>query len=236
MEQECLVRARSHEQKLRRRTDILNAAEALFLEGDGQLPSAADVATRANLAKGTLYLYFSSKETLFLEVLQRHMKSWCENNLAVIEQECLRAPQDRDATRVASAFVEYLIARSKFMHLASLSHGVLEQGTDDENLLIHKRFVAGMVKRFAGGISEIYNVKPEQARLLMTNSYALILGLWQMSQLPDRVIGLMRQNALDDFILDFPTAARTAVLEFWRAQIPHMHRTICMDKIQQNKV
>ncbi|MEQ9344910.1 MAG: helix-turn-helix domain-containing protein, partial [Thalassospira sp.] len=83
MEQENLVRARSHEQKLKRRADILDAARELYLEGDGTLPSAAEVARKANLAKGTLYLYFSSKEALFLEVLRHFQKGWFENNLDV---------------------------------------------------------------------------------------------------------------------------------------------------------
>lgn len=222
MENECLVRARSHEQKLRRRNDIINAAEALFLEGDGQLPSAAQVAKKASLAKGTLYLYFSSKETLFLEVLRRFLKSWSENNLDTIEQEALRPPSERDPSRVALQFVDYLINRSKFLHLASLSHGVLEQGADDESLLIHKRYVAAMVKRTADAISEIYDISPEQARTLMSNSYALVLGIWQMAQMPDRVSALMRQNALDDMIINFSDAVRTAILEFWKAELPVM--------------
>ncbi len=222
MENECLVRARSHEQKLRRRNDIIDAAEVLFLEGEGQLPSAAEVAKKANLAKGTLYLYFSSKEALFLEVLRRFFKGWSENNLAIIEHEAMRLPADRDPLRVARQFVEYLVKRSRFLYLASLSHGVLEQGADDESVLIHKRYVAAMVKRTADALSEIYTITEQQARNLMANSFALVLGLWQMSQVPDRVVVLMRQNALEDMIIDFAQSAETAVIEFWRAEMTVM--------------
>ncbi|MEQ5774626.1 MULTISPECIES: TetR family transcriptional regulator [unclassified Thalassospira] len=225
MENECLVRARSHEQKLRRRNDIIDAAEALFLEGEGQLPSAAEVAKKANLAKGTLYLYFSSKEALFLEVLRRFFKGWSENNLDMIEQEALRPPAERDALRVARQFVDYLVKRSRFLHLASLSHGVLEQGADDESVLIHKRYVAAMVKRTADALSEIYAITAQQARNLMANSFALVLGLWQMSQVPARVVVLMRQNALEDMIIDFSQSAETAVIEFWRAEITVMKQS-----------
>ncbi|MCC9625883.1 TetR family transcriptional regulator [Thalassospira sp. MA62] len=222
MEQENLVRARSHEQKLRRRADIIEAARSLYLEGDGQLPSAAQVAKKANLAKGTLYLYFSSKEALFLEVLRHFQKDWFENNLDIIEQEALRRPEDRDATRVAKQFVHYLVENEMFLHLASLSQGVLESGADDEMVVGQRRFLASMVKRTADGLSELYDITPDDATKLMRSSYALVVGLWQMSQLPDRVVKLMQQNALDNLIIDFSESAEEAVVSYWQVSAPGM--------------
>ncbi|WP_404426289.1 TetR family transcriptional regulator [Thalassospira australica] len=236
MENECLVRARSHEQKLKRRNDILVAAEELYLEGDGQLPSAAEVAKKASLAKGTLYLYFSSKESLFLEVLRGFLKGWFENNLEVIEQEALRRPEDRDSARVAQQFVQYLVKRKQFLHLASLSQGVLEQGTDDEAVLSHRRFVSSMVKRTADALSELYDITPEDANKLMRTSYALVIGMWQMSQIPTRVAELMRQNALDNLIIDFSVAAEEAVVSYWRVLAPGMKcREFLRQMAEQNR-
>lgn len=222
MEQDNLVRARSHEQKLKRRADILEAARKLYLEGDGTLPSAAEVARKANLAKGTLYLYFSSKEALFLEVLRHFQKEWFENNLDVIDQEALRRPEERDSTRVARQFVQYLVKNDKFLHLASLSQGVLESGSDDEMVINQRRFVASMVKRTADALAELYEITPDAASKLMRSSYALVLGLWQMSQLPDRVIKLMEQNALNNLIIDFEEAAKEAVVSYWQVSAPGM--------------
>ena len=222
MEQDNLVRARSHEQKLKRRSDILDAARNLYLEGDGTLPSAAEVARKANLAKGTLYLYFSSKEALFLEVLRHFQKEWFENNLDVIDQEALRRPEERDSTRVARQFVQYLVKNDKFLHLASLSQGVLESGSDDEMVVNQRRFLASMVKRTADALAELYEITPEDASKLMRSSYALVLGLWQMSQLPDRVKKLMEQNALNNLIIDFEEAAEEAVVSYWQVSAPGM--------------
>jgi AcrR family transcriptional regulator len=222
MEQDNLVRARSHEEKLKRRADILEAARKLYLEGDGTLPSAAEVARKANLAKGTLYLYFSSKEALFLEVLRHFQKEWFENNLDVIDQEALRRPEERDSTRVARQFVQYLVKNDKFLHLASLSQGVLESGSDDEMVVNQRRFLASMVKRTADALAELYEITPDAASKLMRSSYALVLGLWQMSQLPDRVIKLMEQNALNNLIIDFEEAAEEAVVSYWQVSAPGM--------------
>lgn len=51
--------------------EIVQAATAVFLEQGYQRTQMGDVAERAGLAKGTLYLYFESKEALFDAALER---------------------------------------------------------------------------------------------------------------------------------------------------------------------
>lgn len=52
-------------------TRILDAAQALFWRYGVKRTSIDDVAQEAGVAKGTVYLYFDSKETLFFEVAER---------------------------------------------------------------------------------------------------------------------------------------------------------------------
>jgi hypothetical protein len=132
--------------------------------------------------------------------------------------------------------VQYLVKRKQFLHLASLSQGVLEQGTDDEAVLSHRRFVSSMVKRTADALSELYAITPEDANKLMRTSYALVIGMWQMSQIPDRVAELMRQNALDNLIIDFSVAAEEAVVSYWRVLAPGMKcREFLRQMAEQNQ-
>ena len=64
-----LLRARQDEDKAIRRATILKAAEDLLEVGAPDLPSASAIAKEAKLAKGTLYLYFGTKEEIYLSVL-----------------------------------------------------------------------------------------------------------------------------------------------------------------------
>lgn len=62
---------RKEREKEQRRNDILNAAERIFFSKGFEDSTMDDVAEEAELSKGTLYLYFKSKEELFHEIAKR---------------------------------------------------------------------------------------------------------------------------------------------------------------------
>ncbi len=62
------VARRREREKQRRRAEILQAAADVFLEKGISAASMEEIAERAELSKGTLYLYFDSKEDLFVAV------------------------------------------------------------------------------------------------------------------------------------------------------------------------
>lgn len=73
-----LQRARNDHAKLGRRRQLLDAAAARFDAAGYAATTMAEVATAAGLAKGTTYLYFRSKEALFLELLLEELGAWVE--------------------------------------------------------------------------------------------------------------------------------------------------------------
>ncbi len=62
------VAARREKEKLLRRNSILEAARHLFFE-KGYRTTMDEIAERAELSKGTLYLYFKSKDELYVSVI-----------------------------------------------------------------------------------------------------------------------------------------------------------------------
>lgn len=63
----CPARRRRKEA---RPAEILAAARAVFLENGFALSKVEEIATRAGVSKGTVYLYFPTKETLFEEMVR----------------------------------------------------------------------------------------------------------------------------------------------------------------------
>jgi AcrR family transcriptional regulator len=69
-------------EKERRRRSILDAARVVFFEGGFQQATVDDVAARAEVSKGTVYLYFESKETILAFLLLEGL----EELVAVLEE------------------------------------------------------------------------------------------------------------------------------------------------------
>jgi TetR/AcrR family fatty acid metabolism transcriptional regulator len=67
-----MVRAASSGSKSRRRQEIVRAAVAVFAERGYFSARMRDVAARAGVADGTLYLYFKGKEDLLVSILEEH--------------------------------------------------------------------------------------------------------------------------------------------------------------------
>ncbi|MGC9334289.1 MAG: TetR/AcrR family transcriptional regulator [Anaerolineae bacterium] len=85
-------------EKARRRREILAAARQEFFDRGFGRPTVDDVAARAEISKGTIYLYFESKEEILahlllegLALLVEDMKTACDPSLDPSPEQALRA-------------------------------------------------------------------------------------------------------------------------------------------------
>jgi len=65
------IKERKEREKLQRRNDILDAAEQLFFKKGFETVTMDQIAKKAELAKGTLYLYFKTREDLHYAIVNR---------------------------------------------------------------------------------------------------------------------------------------------------------------------
>jgi TetR/AcrR family transcriptional regulator len=65
---------RKEREKEHRREEILDAAQHVFFEKGLYAATMDEIAEKAELSKGTLYLYYKSKEDLYLAVMMRGME------------------------------------------------------------------------------------------------------------------------------------------------------------------
>jgi AcrR family transcriptional regulator len=88
-----------------RREEIMNAAQRLFLAAGVAATSIDDVAAGADVAKGTVYLHFASRQALLSALGDRY----AEQHLACIEA-AVSAKADRDWAGKLAAWAEASIA------------------------------------------------------------------------------------------------------------------------------
>lgn len=65
------IAERKEREKQQRRLEIISAAENVFFSQGYENSTMEDVAKRVELSKGTLYLYFTSKDELLLAIVQK---------------------------------------------------------------------------------------------------------------------------------------------------------------------
>ncbi len=70
-----------------RQTQILNAAAAVIIRLGYDKTSMSDIAEEAGASRGTIYVYFKSKEELFEALIAREWMLYAENWLASIEAD-----------------------------------------------------------------------------------------------------------------------------------------------------
>lgn len=211
------LRAIDDNEKAARRQSILNAANTLFLEDTSGLPSVINIARRAGLAKGTVYLYFKTKEEIFLALLTKDYEK-----LMIEIASLLNSPSSPDAfiENIQSTLINFLDTNRQFMPLASMANSVLEQNVDIEIVGQFKLMLIDKIdlidERFQRAFPQF---SKGQCGSLLLHSNALILGLWQMQIWPERLKPLQEKSPFNKVIPDFKKDLAISLKNLWTGAI-----------------
>ncbi|HEY3586506.1 MAG TPA: TetR family transcriptional regulator [Myxococcaceae bacterium] len=211
-----LRRARSPQDKERRRQDILDRAWELFQTRPWAELTMSDVADASHLSKAALYRYFETKEALFLEVEAARLGSWLYDLGA--DRERLPRPASPDA--VATLFADSLAARPGLPRLLSLLHVSLEQNVPFDAALAFKRALHDWLVRLGSQLEVALGSLPAGAGLgAALQLHALCIGLWQMSDSGPVVKRLLERQELRPLRVDFHAALVTGAATLLRGII-----------------
>jgi AcrR family transcriptional regulator len=194
-----MQRARSPRDKDARRSALVDAARSEFEAAGYDAVTIERVAAGAGVAKGTAYLYFATKEALFLALLVRELDEWFD----VLELDVARGSGDM-VGHVARTFARTLGRRPVLVQLLSLLHGRLEPNTPAEPLRRFKYFLADRVGRAAAAIEQVAGLAPGHGVTLLLRAHALTIGLGPMADPPVVVREIVAADpALAAFATDF---------------------------------
>jgi AcrR family transcriptional regulator len=203
----------SQETRKLRTYQLLDAAEALWLQNPERNPSVAEVADRAGVAKGTVYLYFRSKEDLLLGVHERHVLAFFS---ALIARASRRKRMSFDDMMLLTR--DHVINVPPFLPLATLVAGLRHKGVTREAAEAFDRLLAEQMTA-AGQLLCVHFSLPDAASgvQLLMRSYALILGLWQLigSDQPICTSPGVSAMLLPDYLSELDAALRT----YWQGAL-----------------
>lgn len=201
------ARARSAAEKTQRRDDILRAAERLWTSTSYTDLSMNHVAREAKLAKGTLYLYFDTKEELFLALVTEHLHTWVSSTVRLLQER-----QPRSAQAVADVLLDASVDVAPLRRLLVLLGTVLERNVRPE---LTREFRKELRARIGLLVAHLPFSEATGLRILR-HLYALGLGWQQLSEeqalssAPSEAPG-DQGGAADPFSQEFELAMRAVI-------------------------
>lgn len=198
-------RARADAEKESRRRDLLRAASSTFAVQPYGEVTVAEIAQGAGLAKGTVYLYFRTKEELFLQLLSEELSGWFDEVEAALARETALLP----APDLAELLTSTLVRREQLTRLLAILHVVLEQNTAPAAVLHFKQQLAARSAQAGAALERRFlDFEPGDGLRFLLHLHAAVVGLYSMAQPSSAIAELLARPDLAVLRIDFPSALR----------------------------
>lgn len=170
-------RARSAEQKELRRQAVLEAAEAYFLDVGYEAFSMAQLAKKAGVVKGTLYLYFKTREELFLTLYEQSLIRWSQVFIGYLSKPL-------SSKEYAQALYTTAMADGTFLPLLIRLEHVIEHNVAIDRLIKSKRVFIRQVNAIADPTSTALTLSKAQSIEVVKTMGVLLIGATRADQGP----------------------------------------------------
>jgi AcrR family transcriptional regulator len=207
-------RAIQAEDKQERYNAILDAAERLLLRSPDRVANVSEVADEAGLAKGTVYLYFPGKEELLLALHERNIDAFFNELCMLLERTRPVGIED-----VLAVTHEHMIDPPLFLPLAARCLAHMSQSIPAQAATAFGQRLGERLERAGAGLERHFRELPPAGGVaLLRHSYALILGLWQLSGAESCAIAApLRQHA--PYNLSYADNVDAALRALWQGAV-----------------
>ena len=210
-----MQRAVAQEDKEARRSAILDAVETLFLRHPERMASVAEVADAAGLAKGTVYLYFPSKEEMLLALHERHVAAFfAELTQRLDTRSRLGFDEIFDIAR------RHIVRGAGYLDLTSRCLSLMDREIPLERALEFKMRVGEMLVQAGSRLERHFpGLGPGNGVALLCNSYGLMIGMWQLMHTNERFGAAMDRPEMRMFQRDYESDVEGAVRAMWAGML-----------------
>lgn len=205
------TRAVLPQDKSARRAAILRAAGSLLKAAPQGAFSVAELARRAGLAKGTVYLYFGTREEVLLAVHAERQQA-----LFDVLDKAIAAPRV-DIGSIARTVTRFLRAHPEFLPLAANCRGMLETNISPEVALGYKLAIGTRLGELGKRLEAVFPGLPAgQGVALLMASYALMIGLWQIADPPECLAAAMQRPEMRVLKVNLEKQLGAALIQLWQ--------------------
>ncbi len=192
----------TREAKAARAREIMDIAEKMFLTTDYQLLKMSDIAKAAGISNGLLFVYFKTKETLFLCLLWREY----EKRLDYLEEQIQKVhlKDFSDIQQLLLTELEYLLDENPvYIKLESIRTIILEKNADTEVLYQMKKQLADRTAKWSRQLSEKRILSQKEILDIFFTETGIITGCYLQNTIPDDVRNVILKVGFQGFQRDF---------------------------------
>jgi TetR/AcrR family transcriptional regulator len=117
---EKTVTARKEREKQGRREEIFNAAKTIFAQKGFEKSTMEEIAEKAELSKGAIYLHFKSKDELFIDLVENYLDKLTVLIRNIVES---KKPPFEKINEVVIQIISYLYTNKEFVSIFSPERG-----------------------------------------------------------------------------------------------------------------
>lgn len=189
---------------------LMTSAMTLLEIGQFPLPSVNQIILHAKEAKGTFYLYFKSKEEIYMQLLAKEFEIFFHK----FAQE-LSAGQSVSQT-LSKTFIEFTKKSPKIIYLATITSLILENNLDHDYLVEFKKNLWKVTTNIANLIQPLSDLSNEQCKNNFLICYSLYLSMWQHNHPPRHVQKILEENNLLGLQYDLDVEFTGIIEKIWK--------------------
>ncbi len=198
-----MKRAMTDTAKAMRAQEILDAAIALYQDASFEEIKMIDIAKKANVSKGTLFNYYKSKESLFMEILFiEYDKRFSGMKKRILGYDSM---DEKDFRKfILDELKSILDENSVYMRLSAIKNSILEKNVDYDMIVKDKKDLYENGMQIAYELAKRFNrFTPEEFMDFFMAQTAITMGVLSMSKTPEPLMRGMEEHALTSFKIDF---------------------------------
>lgn len=195
-------RAMTKEAKEAKAQAILDKAKEMFLNSEYSKIKMSDIAAALGMSNGILFVYFPTKETLFLALLKREYENRIARLLEIAEETGIRNFSDFKKI-ILIELEEVAEFNPLFIRLQAMCTAILEKNITQETMLEFKTSMYSKAMTACKALAQTGIISKETILEIFMTELSIITGCRLSCEMPSYITEIIEKNHLDGFKKDF---------------------------------
>lgn len=196
-------RARSQEQKKEKAEAILDMAAKMFATKEYEKIKMSEIAKALGISNGILFVYFKTKEMLFLQLLMREYAKRLDNMKFRIRNEDISNYELLKAL-IMEEMSEIMENSDIYIRLISIRGAILEKNIDLQQMIELKKSLYNRVKDLAQLIHERSRIFTDvEIMEIFLVQESILVGCKLCANLPEDILDIIDTYQLEGFKFSF---------------------------------